>query len=76
MTDPTEAQAMLSLAALSYRGFEDTALGFIHIERLRQALSRGFEDLAGIAQWELAWEPAPRGERRHVFQPARVADRT
>jgi hypothetical protein len=53
-----EAQSMLCLAALSYRGFEDPGVGFLHIERLRQGLAGGFKDLSPVQRrWDLAWGP-------------------
>lgn len=49
---------MLSLAVLSYRGFEDVGQGVFHVERLRQALRRGFRDLSpNPSEWDLAWGP-------------------
>src|SRR5262249_47823468 len=54
-----EAQTMLCLAALSYRGFEDPGLGLFHTEHMRRALERGFKDVSPQRRgWDLAWGPA------------------
>ena len=56
--DFPEAQTMLCLAALSYRGFEDPGAGFFHTDRLHLALARGFRDVSPQKRaWDLAWGP-------------------
>jgi hypothetical protein len=53
-----ESQQMLCLAALSYRRFEESLQGWIHVERVRDAVHRGLRELAPICgEWVLVWGP-------------------
>lgn len=57
-TATTDAQAMLTLAALAYRGFQDTLPGDPPAAIARAAIARGLDDLEPLRdEWELAWGP-------------------
>src|SRR5436853_5465843 len=55
----SEDQVMLTLAALSYRGFQDLLNGTIHEQLVRDALIDGLETFKPVQdQWEIMWGPA------------------
>jgi hypothetical protein len=55
----TDAQAMLTLAGLTYRGFADPWAVPGHAGRVRAAVQAGLNDLAPVAgAWDLVWGPA------------------
>ncbi len=55
----TADQVMLTLAALTYRGFQDPPLIEGHVDRVHAALSAGLSDLRPVKDdWALAWGPA------------------
>jgi hypothetical protein len=59
MTSFTDQQIMLTLAALTYRGFEDVLRGPVHEDIVRGALVDGLQTLAPVKnEWELVWGPA------------------
>ena len=55
----TDEQVMLTLAALTYRGFADPWAVAGHEGRVRAAVEAGLQDLAPVRDaWELVWGPA------------------
>ena len=73
MRDFNEAQAMLCLAALSYRGFHGVGVGELHVARMRQALARGFETLSpGSPRYEVVWGPVAYRTAFSTFDDAVV----
>ena len=58
---------MLTLAALSYRGFHDVLGGRLHEEIVSAALLDGLQTLAPVKnEWELVWGPATGRDRGQV----------
>jgi len=54
----TDAAVMLTLAGLTYRGFQDALPGEPHDLIVRQALRDGLDTLAPVrGEWELVWGP-------------------
>src|SRR5262245_3051307 len=60
----TDEQIMLTLAALSYRGFHDVLGGRLHEGIVTAALLDGLTTLAPVRdEWDLVWGPATGRER-------------
>jgi hypothetical protein len=59
MTTFSDPQIMLTLAALTYRGFQDALGGRVHAEIVTGAVLDGLQTLAPVkCEWELVWGPA------------------
>jgi hypothetical protein len=59
MANFSDQQVMLTLAALTYRGFQDVLQGPVHEEIVRGALVDGLQTLEPVKnEWELVWGPA------------------
>lgn len=59
MTTFSDEQIMLTLAALTYRGFQDVLGGRVHEGIVSEALLDGLQTLAPVKnEWELVWGPA------------------
>ena len=55
----TDDQVMLCLAGLTYRGFNDAAVGAFHTDVVRRAIMHGLDRLPPVAgEWEMVWGPA------------------
>lgn len=68
MTVFTDAQALVTLAGLTYRGFHDLLPGEPHEAIVSRALLDGLQTLAPVKDdWQLAWGPVTsRGSREIV----------
>jgi len=60
----TEDQVMLTLAGLTYRGFQDVLGGSLHEEIVSGAVFDGLQTLAPVKdEWDLIWGPATDRDR-------------
>ena len=54
----SDDQVLLCLAGLAYRGFNDAAVGGLHTDAVRRAITQGLNTLSPLAGgWELVWGP-------------------
>ena len=64
MANFNDEQVMLTLAALTYRGFQDVLGGLLHEEIVSGAVFDGLQTLAPVkGAWELIWGPATDRDR-------------
>jgi hypothetical protein len=67
MTSFNDESIMLTLAALTYRGFQDVLGGRVHEGIVKGALVDGLQTLAPVKnEWDLVWGPATDRDRGQV----------